>query len=134
MSREKQGGIGDNRNIKYKDHQLTCLQLTQPVLSSNYVWHSQPGIMNACQILLRGTGHRARRHLGQRPGPGACARDGQGHPGDFRQEVQEILEKIRKTIREAAPEAQERINYQIPTFTLEGNLVHFAAYRKHIGF
>jgi uncharacterized protein YdhG (YjbR/CyaY superfamily) len=48
--------------------------------------------------------------------------------------VQEILEKIRKTIREAAPEAQERINYQIPTFTLEGNLVHFAAYRKHIGF
>ena len=48
--------------------------------------------------------------------------------------VQEILEKIRSTIREAAPEAEETINYQIPTFTLKGNLVHFAAFTKHIGF
>ncbi len=48
--------------------------------------------------------------------------------------VQEILEQIRNIIRAAAPEAQETINYQIPTFTLEGNLVHFAAFKKHIGF
>lgn len=48
--------------------------------------------------------------------------------------VQEILEKIRATIREAAPNAQETISYGIPTFTLKGNLVHFAAYKKHIGF
>ena len=48
--------------------------------------------------------------------------------------VQEILEKIRSTIRVAAPEAEETINYQIPTFTLKGNLVHFAAFTKHIGF
>jgi uncharacterized protein YdhG (YjbR/CyaY superfamily) len=48
--------------------------------------------------------------------------------------VQEILEKIRSTIREAAPDAEETINYQIPTFTLKGNLVHFAAFTKHIGF
>ena len=47
---------------------------------------------------------------------------------------QEILEKIRMTIRKAAPDAEETINYQIPTFTLKGNLVHFAAYKKHIGF
>lgn len=52
----------------------------------------------------------------------------------FPNEVQEILEKIRRTIREAAPEAQETISYQIPTFTLKGNLVHFAAFKKHIGF
>jgi uncharacterized protein YdhG (YjbR/CyaY superfamily) len=52
----------------------------------------------------------------------------------FPPEVQTILEKIRKTIRDAAPEAQETINYQIPTFTLYGNLVHFAAFKKHIGF
>lgn len=52
----------------------------------------------------------------------------------FPDEVQEILEKIRTTIREAAPEAQETIKYQMPTFTLEGNLVYFAAYKKHIGF
>jgi len=51
----------------------------------------------------------------------------------FPKEVQEILEKIRLTIRNAAPEAEERISYQIPTFTLKGNLVHFAAFKKHIG-
>ena len=52
----------------------------------------------------------------------------------FPKEVREILEKIRKTIREAAPDAEEAIKYQIPTFTLKGNLVHFAAFKKHIGF
>ena len=38
------------------------------------------------------------------------------------------------TIRKAAPAAEETIKYQIPTFTLKGNLVHFASYKKHIGF
>jgi len=52
----------------------------------------------------------------------------------FPKEVQDILEKIRMTIRKAAPEAKETINYAIPTFTLEGNLVHFAAFKNHIGF
>jgi len=52
----------------------------------------------------------------------------------FPREVQEILQKVRKTIKKAAPDAEEAINYQIPTFTLKGNLVHFAAYDKHIGF
>ena len=45
-----------------------------------------------------------------------------------------MLEKVRVTIRNAAPEAQETIKYQMPTFTLKGNLVHFAAFKKHIGF
>ena len=53
-----------------------------------------------------------------------------GHP----KEVREILEKLRATIRKAAPAAQETINYGIPTFTLMGNLVHFAAFKNHIGF
>ncbi len=52
----------------------------------------------------------------------------------FPQDVQEILEKIRSTIKNAAPDAVETISYQIPTFTLKGNLVHFAAFKKHIGF
>ena len=52
----------------------------------------------------------------------------------FPKDVQAKLEKLRATIREAAPEAKEKISYQMPTFALEGNLVHFAAYRKHIGF
>ncbi len=52
----------------------------------------------------------------------------------FPKEIQEILEKIRTTIRKAAPDAEEAIKYQIPTFTLKGNLVHFAAFKKHIGF
>ena len=49
-------------------------------------------------------------------------------------EVQQIMQKIRATIHEAAPGAEETISYQIPTFTLHGNLVHFAAYKRHIGF
>jgi uncharacterized protein YdhG (YjbR/CyaY superfamily) len=52
----------------------------------------------------------------------------------FPKDVQEILEKIRTTIRKAAPDAEEAIKYQMPTFVLKGNLVHFAAYKKHIGF
>ena len=48
--------------------------------------------------------------------------------------VQGILQKIRAVISEAAPEAEESINYQIPTFKLKGNLVHFAAFKNHVGF
>ena len=51
----------------------------------------------------------------------------------FPAEVQALLQKVRSTIREAAPDAKETINYQMPTFTLNGNLVHFAAFRDHIG-
>ena len=52
----------------------------------------------------------------------------------FPPEVQHLLERIRQTIRKAAPDAEEAIKYQIPTFTLKGNLVHFAAFKNHIGF
>jgi uncharacterized protein YdhG (YjbR/CyaY superfamily) len=52
----------------------------------------------------------------------------------FPEEVQVLLQKLRTIIREAAPDAEETISYQIPTFNLNGNLVHFAAYKKHIGF
>ena len=52
----------------------------------------------------------------------------------FPKDVQEILGELRATIREAAPEAEEAISYQMPTFRLKGNLVHFAAYKNHVGF
>ena len=52
----------------------------------------------------------------------------------FPKDVQQILEKIRKTIHEAAPEAEEAISYQMPSFKLKGNLVYFAAFKRHIGF
>ena len=52
----------------------------------------------------------------------------------FPVDLQDILQKIRATIQEAAPDAQETISYQMPTFTLQGNLVHFAAFKSHIGF
>lgn len=48
--------------------------------------------------------------------------------------TKEILEQIRKVILEAAPEATEKISYQMPTYYLKGNMVHFAAYEKHVGF
>ena len=52
----------------------------------------------------------------------------------FPKEIQEILESIRKTIRSYAPNVIETISYQMPTFRLNGILVHFAAYKNHIGF
>lgn len=51
----------------------------------------------------------------------------------FPPDVQQILQRIRSTIRRAAPQAEEAISYQMPTFRLEGNLVHFAAFENHIG-
>lgn len=63
----------------------------------------------------------------------AAAEDIDEYIAGFPNDVQEILEKIRRTIRKAAPEAEEAISYQIPTFTLNGNLVHFAGFKNHIG-
>jgi len=52
----------------------------------------------------------------------------------FPNDVQEILEKIRMTIKKAAPTAEETISYEMPTFNLKGQyLIYFAAYKKHIG-
>ena len=52
----------------------------------------------------------------------------------FPEEIQEILEKIRKTIKATAPKSTETISYQMPTFRLNGILMHFAAHKNHIGF
>ena len=52
----------------------------------------------------------------------------------FPEDVQAILQQVRRTIHEAAPEATEAISYQMPTFKLNGNLVHFGAFKNHIGF
>jgi uncharacterized protein YdhG (YjbR/CyaY superfamily) len=49
-------------------------------------------------------------------------------------EIQKTLEELRATIHAAAPAAEEKISYQMPTFFLKGNLVHFAALKNHIGF
>ena len=53
---------------------------------------------------------------------------------DFPGEIQAILQQIRSIIREAVPDAEEVISYQMPTYRLHGNLVHFAAFKHHIGF
>lgn len=52
----------------------------------------------------------------------------------FPSNIQEILGRIRKIVHECAPEAGEAIKYRMPTFVLNGNLVHFAAFKNHIGF
>ncbi|WMJ87143.1 iron chaperone [Anaerocolumna sp. MB42-C2] len=49
-------------------------------------------------------------------------------------EIQDELKTLRKVIKEAAPDAKEKISWQMPTFALHGNLVHFAAHKNHIGF
>ncbi len=53
---------------------------------------------------------------------------------DFPEDIQKLLETMRATIAKAAPKAEEAIKYAIPTFILNGNLVHFAGYKNHIGF
>lgn len=53
-----------------------------------------------------------------------------GFPAD----IQKVLQQVRTTIRKAAPNAEETIKYDMPTFTYNGNLVYFAAFKKHIGF
>lgn len=57
-----------------------------------------------------------------------------GYISAFDPQVRAILKKLRRTIRKAAPEAHESISYQMPTFKLNGPLVYFAAWKKHIGF
>jgi uncharacterized protein YdhG (YjbR/CyaY superfamily) len=52
----------------------------------------------------------------------------------FPQDIQKLLNQMRATITKAAPKAEEAIRYAIPTFILNGNLVHFAAFKNHIGF
>ena len=52
----------------------------------------------------------------------------------YPRDVQEILKQIRTRIKKIAPDAEEAIKYQIPTFVLNENLVHFAAFKNHIGF
>lgn len=52
----------------------------------------------------------------------------------FPGEVQERLRELRRVIREAAPDAEEKLSYRMPAFVLHGNLVYFAAFKNHIGF
>jgi uncharacterized protein YdhG (YjbR/CyaY superfamily) len=52
----------------------------------------------------------------------------------FPENIQALLESVRATINAAAPDAEERISYQMPAFVLHGNLVYFAAWKNHIGF
>lgn len=52
----------------------------------------------------------------------------------FPTDVQEKLQMLRKIIKDVVPNVGEKISYQMPTFTFRGNLVYFAAYKKHIGF
>ncbi|MCA0456169.1 MAG: DUF1801 domain-containing protein [Chloroflexi bacterium] len=52
----------------------------------------------------------------------------------FPKPIQELLQRVRETVKAAAPRATEKISYQMPTFDLHGNLVHFAAAKGHIGF
>lgn len=53
---------------------------------------------------------------------------------NFPEDVQTTLEKVRSAIKKVAPKAEEAISYGIPTFKLNGNLVHFGGFKKHIGF
>jgi len=65
---------------------------------------------------------------------GSIPRNIDDYIAGFPKDVQRILREIRNIVRTAAPNAEEVIKYRMPTFVLNGNLVHFAAFEKHIGF
>jgi uncharacterized protein YdhG (YjbR/CyaY superfamily) len=65
--------------------------------------------------------------------PPAAPRNIDDYIALFPPEVQAILKKIRSTVRQAAPEAQETISYRMPAFMLNGIVVYFAAFKNHIG-
>ena len=69
-------------------------------------------------------------HWSREISPGSIDEYIAGFPPD----VQHILEQIRRAIKAIAPDAEETIKYRIPTFVLHENLVHFAAFKKHVGF
>ncbi|MDR2947712.1 MAG: DUF1801 domain-containing protein [Prevotella sp.] len=52
---------------------------------------------------------------------------------EFPKDIQSLMKKLRATIKKAVPEATEKISWQMPTFYLKGNLIHFAGHKKHIG-
>lgn len=58
----------------------------------------------------------------------------QTYIAQFPPSTRKLLQQVRKAVREAAPDAEETISYNIPTFRYHGNLVHFAAWKDHIGF
>lgn len=62
------------------------------------------------------------------------ANDVDTYIASFAEGIQNLLEQIRTRIRQTAPEAKETISYGMPTYVLNGNLVHFAAFKNHIGF
>ena len=66
--------------------------------------------------------------------PSAGAGSVDAYVAGFPADTQRVLNELRAVIREAAPGAEETINYGVPTYVLHGNLVHFAGYRNHIGF
>jgi uncharacterized protein YdhG (YjbR/CyaY superfamily) len=68
------------------------------------------------------------------PMRGSTPKDIDEYIAAFAPEVQSILEAIRLVIKQAAPQAQEAMSYNIPSFRLNGTLVYFAAFKKHIGF
>ena len=86
-------------------------------------------------IIARGMGsHGSRQQIKQNRMTTAKPDTIDAYIAGFPEEVQKILQQVRNTIRKVAPEAQEAIKYAIPTFVLNGNLVHFAAFKNHIGF
>jgi uncharacterized protein YdhG (YjbR/CyaY superfamily) len=61
-------------------------------------------------------------------------RDINDYIAGFPEDIQKLLNQIRKLVKKAAPDAVETIKYSMPTFMLNGNLVYFAAFKQHIGF
>jgi uncharacterized protein YdhG (YjbR/CyaY superfamily) len=94
-----------------------------------------PSTSEALHVIAGHALHHEETRLGGRMKAGKSAVETiDQYIGAQRESVREPLKELRETIREAAPEASEKIAYGMPTFHHCGNLVHFAAFKNHIGF
>jgi uncharacterized protein YdhG (YjbR/CyaY superfamily) len=116
---------------KYRKDELAALHGIGPsALRTIEAEMAKSGIKFKATTSLRATSRTASRAPAAPAGYATIDEYLRGFSGEAR----ERLEKMRAVIREHAPDALERIAYQMPTFSQNGNLVHFAAYKDHIGF
>lgn len=97
-------------------------------------WKSMAGPIRSGWLALRLPDRRASSKGKIMDGQKAAPRSIDEYIAAFPEDIQALLEALRATIRAAAPDAEQRISYQMPAFALKGNLVYFAAHTNHIGF
>ena len=127
-----------SQTIAHPNDSVVCEQVHKKTMEACVLYqstHESPLfllgmlIFGAKELSLRQTARKEKSMDSKKPGFNSIDEYIQTFP----QDIQKILQEVRATIKAAAPEAEEKISYQMPTFFLKGNLIHFAAFKNHIG-